>query len=58
MRAACVAGAMVGQRGAGMHNRPAARVGVGGVRSSAEAANPRGAKGPHLVEVNSEAEDW
>jgi hypothetical protein len=31
---------------------------VGEVRSSNEAANPRGAKGPHLVEVNSEAEDW
>ena len=30
---------------------------VGEVRSSDEAANHRGAKGPHLVEVNSEAED-
>jgi len=31
---------------------------VGEARSSDEAANPRGAKEPHLVEVNSEAEDW
>jgi hypothetical protein len=30
---------------------------VGEARSSGETANPRGAKGPHLVEVNSEAED-
>ena len=30
---------------------------VGAVHSSDEAANHRGAKGPHLVEVNSEAED-
>ena len=30
---------------------------VGAVHSSSEAANPRRAKGPHLVEVNSEAED-
>lgn len=30
---------------------------VGAVHSSAEAANHRGAKGPHLVEVNCEAED-
>jgi hypothetical protein len=30
---------------------------VGAVHSSDEAANPRGAKGPHLVDVNSEAED-
>ena len=30
---------------------------VGAVHSSDEAANPRGAKGPCLVEVNSEAED-
>jgi hypothetical protein len=29
---------------------------VGEARSSDEAANPRGAKEPHLVEVNSEAE--
>jgi hypothetical protein len=31
---------------------------VGEARSSDEAANHRGAKEPHLVEVNSEAEDW
>src|SRR5882724_4653645 len=31
---------------------------VGAVHSSVEAANPRGAKGPHLVDVNSEAKDW
>ncbi len=30
---------------------------VGAVHSSDEAANHRGAKGPHLVEVNREAED-
>lgn len=30
---------------------------VGAVHSSDEAANPRGAKGPHLVDVNCEAED-
>lgn len=30
---------------------------VGAVHSSDETANPRGAKGPHLVDVNSEAED-
>ncbi len=30
---------------------------VGGARSSDEAANPRGAKGPHLVEVSSETQD-
>ena len=30
---------------------------VGAVHSSAEAANPRGAKGPHLVDVNCAAED-
>src|ERR1017187_1105672 len=30
---------------------------VGDARSSNEAANPRGAKGPHLVEVNSETQD-
>jgi len=29
---------------------------VGGARSSYEAANHRGAKGPHLVEVNCETE--
>ena len=31
---------------------------VGEARSSNEAGNDRGAKGPHLVEVNSEAGDW
>lgn len=31
---------------------------VGEARSSDEAGNDRGAKGPHLVEVNSEARDW
>ena len=31
---------------------------VGEARSSDEAGNDRGAKGPHLVEVNSEAGDW
>ena len=35
-----------------------ARAEVGEVRSTDEAANHRGGKGPHLVEVNSEAEDW
>jgi len=30
---------------------------VGAVHSSDEAANPRRAKGPHLVDVNCEAED-
>jgi len=30
---------------------------VGAVHSSVEAANHRGAKGPHLVDVNCEAED-
>ena len=30
---------------------------VGAVRSSDEAANPRGAKGPHLVNANSAAKD-
>ena len=30
---------------------------VGAAHSSDEAANHRGAKGPHLVEVNCEAED-
>jgi hypothetical protein len=30
---------------------------VGAVHSSAETANHRGAKGPHLVDVNCEAED-
>jgi len=31
---------------------------VGAVRSSEEAGNDRGAKGPHLVNANSEAKDW
>jgi hypothetical protein len=31
---------------------------VGAVHSSGEAANHRGAKGPHLVEVDCEAKDW
>ena len=31
---------------------------VGGVSKSDEAGNDRGAKGPHLVDVNSEAGDW
>jgi hypothetical protein len=31
---------------------------VGEARSSGEAGNDRGVKGPHLVEVNSEAGDW
>lgn len=31
---------------------------VGAVHSSAEAANHRGAKGPHLVNANSAAKDW
>jgi hypothetical protein len=31
---------------------------VGEARSSGEAGNDRGAKGPHLVDVNSEAGDW
>jgi hypothetical protein len=31
---------------------------VGEARSSDEAGNDRGAKGPHLVDVNSEAGDW
>jgi hypothetical protein len=31
---------------------------VGEARSSDEAGNDRRAKGPHLVEVNSEAGDW
>lgn len=31
---------------------------VGAVHSSDETANPRGAKGPHLVEVDCEAKDW
>ena len=35
-----------------------ARAEVGGVRSTDEAANHRGGKGPYLVEVNSEAEGW
>ena len=30
---------------------------VGAVHGSGEAANPRGAKGPHLVDVNCEAKD-
>lgn len=45
--------------GAGGQNREARLVGgeVGAVHSNAEAANHRGAKGPHLVEENSEAKD-
>lgn len=35
-----------------------ARAEVGEAYSTSEAANHRGGKGPHLVEVNSEAEDW
>ena len=35
-----------------------ARVEVGAVHSSDEAGNDRGAKGPHLVNANSEAKDW
>ena len=31
---------------------------VGAVHSSGEAANHRGAKGPHLVNANSAAKDW
>jgi hypothetical protein len=31
---------------------------VGAVRSSEEAGNVRGAKGPHLVNANREAKDW
>lgn len=31
---------------------------VGAAHSSDEAANPRGAKGPHLVNANSAAKDW
>ena len=31
---------------------------VGEARTSDEAGNDRGAKGPHLVDVNSEAGDW
>jgi hypothetical protein len=31
---------------------------VGAVHSSDEAANNRGAKGPHLVNANSAAKDW
>jgi hypothetical protein len=31
---------------------------VGAVHSSDEAANHRGAKGPHLVNANSAAKDW
>lgn len=31
---------------------------VGAAHSSEETVNHRGAKGPHLVEVNSETEDW
>ena len=34
-----------------------ARAEVGKARSTVEAANHRGGKGPYLVEVNSEAED-
>jgi len=46
-------------RGPSGANREAGLVwgAVGAVHSSGEAANPRGAKGPHLVEVNREAED-
>ena len=36
---------------------PSGRREVGAVHSSDEAANDRGAKGPHLVDVNSEAKD-
>ena|ERR1043166_667833 len=45
-----------GTSGASREARPV-RGEVGAVHSSEEAANPRGAKGPCLVEVNSEAED-
>jgi len=38
---------IVHQRVAGKHNRHAATLGVGGVHSSEEAANHRGAKGPY-----------
>jgi hypothetical protein len=31
---------------------------VGAVHSSNEPANPRGAKGPHLVNADGEAKDW
>ena len=39
------------QRPTGNHNRRSAKPGVGGGRSSDEAANPRGAKGPCQIHV-------